>query len=131
MSYFSLIYLGIFSLIISVFSFFNIIYSYYFNLYLNLDTYYWSFILSLIVSILFYKIGESKEKPNIYNKIITKTLNDTKLLDEQRKISTSHYSQNHTWEKRVQKAKDVVKASIQRQDIVPINMVRDIHKTVK
>ncbi len=38
---------------------------------MNLDTYYWSFILSLIVSILFYKIGESKEKPNIYNKIIT------------------------------------------------------------
>ena len=38
---------------------------------------------------------------NLLDKIITKTLNDTKLLDEQRKISTSHYSQNHTWEKRV------------------------------
>ena len=44
MSYFSLIYLGIFSLIISVLSFFNIIYSYYFNLYLNLNTYYVSLI---------------------------------------------------------------------------------------
>jgi len=53
MSYFSLIYLGIFSLIISVLSFFNIIYSYYFNLYLNLDSYIYALILSLILGSIF------------------------------------------------------------------------------
>ena len=47
MSYFSLLYLGIFSLIISVLSFFNIVYSYYFNFYLNLDCYIYSLLVSL------------------------------------------------------------------------------------
>ncbi len=64
-------YLSFFFGLISVLSFFNIIYSYYLNLYLNLDTYYWSFILSLIVSILFYKLSGPKIKPSIYNKIFT------------------------------------------------------------
>ncbi len=64
-------YLSFFFGIIAVLSFFNIIYSYYLNLYLNLDTYYWTFILSLIVSILFYKFGIFEKKTNIYNKIIT------------------------------------------------------------
>ena len=52
-------------------SFFNIIYSYYLNLYLNLDTYYLSFIVSLIISILFYKLKVQEKKPNIYSKILT------------------------------------------------------------
>ena len=64
-------YLSFFFGLISVFSFFNIIYSYYLNLYLNLDTYYLSLILSLIVSILFYKIKIPEKKPNLYNKILT------------------------------------------------------------
>ena len=71
MSYFSLIYLGIFSLIISVLSFFNIIYSYYLNLYLNLDTYYISLISSLLIAIIFYNIKKSENKLSIYNKILT------------------------------------------------------------
>ena len=64
-------YLSFFFILISILSFFNIIYSYYLNLYLNLNTYYLSLISSLVVSILFYKIKLPKKKPNIYNKILT------------------------------------------------------------
>ncbi len=64
-------YLSFFFGLISVLSFFNIIYSYYLNLYLNLDTYYLSLILSLIISVLFYKIKIPEKKPNLYNKILT------------------------------------------------------------
>jgi len=64
-------YLSFFFGLITVLSFFNIIYSYYLNLYLNLDTYYWSFVISLIISILFYKISSPKIKTNIYSKILT------------------------------------------------------------
>ena len=63
-------YLSFFFGLISVFSFFNIIYSYYFNLYLNLNTYYFSFISSFIISILFYKIRSSDKKPSIFEKIL-------------------------------------------------------------
>mgnify|MGYP001168249175 CR=1 FL=1 len=68
---FQIRYLSFFFGLISVLSFFNIIYSYYLNLYLNLDTYYLTLILSIIIGILFYKIKLPKKKPNIYNKIIT------------------------------------------------------------
>ena len=64
-------YLSFFFGLISILSFFNIIYSYYLNLYLNLNTYYISLITSLILSILFYKIKITEKKPNIYNKILT------------------------------------------------------------
>ena len=63
-------FLSLFFGIISILSFFNIIYSYYLNLYLNLDTYYLSLIISLVISILFYKIGVT-EKIDIYKKILT------------------------------------------------------------
>ena len=71
MSYFSLIYLGVFSLIISVLSFFNIIYSYYFNLYLNLDSYIYSLILSLILGSIFLIKKKDNYKISIYHKILT------------------------------------------------------------
>ncbi|MFL2525155.1 MAG: TrkH family potassium uptake protein [Pelagibacteraceae bacterium] len=64
-------YLSFFFGLISVLSFFNIIYSYYLNLYLNLNTYYLSLVTSLTVSIFFYKIKIPENKPNIYNKILT------------------------------------------------------------
>ncbi len=64
-------YLSFFFGLISILSFFNIIYSYYFNLYLNLDTYYLSLVLSLIISILFYKIKFPKTKITIFDKILT------------------------------------------------------------
>ena len=64
-------YLSFFFGLISILSFFNIIYSYYLNLYLNLDTYYLSLIVSLLFSALFFKIAIPKKKPNIFNKILT------------------------------------------------------------
>ena len=64
-------YLSFFFGIISILSFFNIIYSYYLNLYLNLDTYYYSLITSLIVSIIFYKIKLTEKKISIFDKILT------------------------------------------------------------
>ena len=64
-------YLSFFFGLISILSFFNIIYSYYFNLYLNLNTYYFSLISSSIISIIFYKIKASKNKPSIFEKILT------------------------------------------------------------
>jgi len=71
MSLFRVKYLSFFFILISVFSFFNIIYSYYFNLYLNLNTYYVSLFSSLIVGLFFYKIKEVDRKPSIFEKIST------------------------------------------------------------
>ena len=64
-------YLSMFLALISVLSFFNVVYSYYFNLYLNLNTYFYTLIISSIISLLFYKIKISKDKPNIFDKILT------------------------------------------------------------
>ena len=64
-------YLSFFFLLISVFSFLNIIYSYYFNLYLNLNTYYLSLVISALIGFLFYKIDISDKKTTIFEKIIT------------------------------------------------------------
>ena len=64
-------YLSFFFGLISILSFFNIIYSYYLNLYLNLDTYYGSFLISLFVSIIFYKIKTTQKKLSIFDKILT------------------------------------------------------------
>ena len=72
MNYFKLIYLSIFFGIISILSFFNIIYSYYLNLYLNLNTYIYSFLASAFLAILFYFIKSNNEKKTtIYEKILT------------------------------------------------------------
>jgi trk system potassium uptake protein len=71
MSLFRVKYLSFFFGLVSVFSFFNIIYSYYFNLYLNLNTYYFSFLSSLMIAIIFYKIKLSAKKISIFEKILT------------------------------------------------------------
>ena len=71
MSLFRVKYLSFFFILVSVFSFFNIIYSYYFNLYLNLNTYYFSLFSSLIIGLLFYKIKEVDKKPSVFEKILT------------------------------------------------------------
>ena len=72
MNYFKLIYLSIFCGIISILSFFNIIYSYYLNLYLNLNTYVFTFFISLALTLLFYFINVKHEKKTtIYEKILT------------------------------------------------------------
>ena len=64
-------YLSFFFGLISILSLLNIVFSYYLNLYLNLNTYYLSFISSLFIGIIFYKIKVPDKKPNIYNKILT------------------------------------------------------------
>jgi len=64
-------YLSFFFGLISILSFFNIIYSYYFNLYLNLDTYYLSLFLSSLLAILFYSLKMSPKKTSIFQKILT------------------------------------------------------------
>ena len=64
-------YLSFFFGLISILSFFNIIYSYYFNLYLNLNTYYFSLIISLLISILFFKFKANEKKQSIFDKILT------------------------------------------------------------
>ncbi len=64
-------YLSFFFILISILCFFNIIYSYYLNFYLNLDTYYICFATSIIVSIVFYKIKIPEKKLSIFDKILT------------------------------------------------------------
>ncbi len=72
MNFFKFIYLSIFCGIISILSFFNIIYSYYLNLYLNLNTYFYTFILSFFLTILLYYCKSNDEKKTtIYEKIST------------------------------------------------------------
>ena len=71
MSQFRVKYLSFFLGLVSILSFFNIIYSYYFNLYLNLNTYYFSLICSLVIGISFYKIKNIEKKPTIFEKILT------------------------------------------------------------
>ena len=72
MSRFSFIYIGSFLLILSLFSFFNIIYSYYFNIFINIDAYTYTFTISLILGLfaIFFKKIEFK-KIIIYEKIAT------------------------------------------------------------
>ncbi len=68
---FDLRFLSFFFGLVSLFSFFNILYSYYFNLYLNLDTYYISFFVSLGISVLFFIIKVPNKKLSIFDKILT------------------------------------------------------------
>ena len=71
MNVFGLRYFGIFFLIISFFSFFNIIYSYYFNLLSNLDNYILTFILTLISGLFLIIFNKYKyEKINLFERIL-------------------------------------------------------------
>ena len=72
MSRFSLIYIGSFLILLSIFSFFNIIYSYYFDLFLSVDAYKYTFFISSILGVflIFYNKFQIK-KIFIYEKIIT------------------------------------------------------------
>ena len=67
----SLNFLGFFLILISILSFINIIYSYYFNLYLNIDTYFYTLLFSLFFGVTFLFIKKKDLKINIYNKILT------------------------------------------------------------
>ncbi len=64
-------YLSFFFALIGILSFLNVIYSYYLNLYLNLNTYYISLISSLLIALVFYKFEINKTKISIFDKIST------------------------------------------------------------
>jgi len=64
-------YLSFFFAVISLLSFFNIIYSYYLNFYLNLNTYYYCLIASIFLSVLFFKVKSGEKKFSIFDKILT------------------------------------------------------------
>ena len=71
MNIFGIKYFGIFFLIISFFSFFNIIYSYYFNLLNNLSSYIFTFSISLIVGLFLILFKKYKyEKINLFERIL-------------------------------------------------------------
>ncbi len=71
MNIFSLKYFGIFFLIISFFSFFNIIYSYYFNLLNNLSSYIFTFSITLIIGLFLILFKKYKyEKINLFERIL-------------------------------------------------------------
>ena len=68
---FTHLYLGVFSLSISILSFLNILYCYYFKLYLNINSFIFIFIVTLFFgSIIFFKKKDLK-KISIYQKILT------------------------------------------------------------
>ena len=69
MSKFILNYLGLFFILLSVLSFFNIVYSYYFNLYLNINTYFYTFLISFIIGLISFFYRNLDTKVNIYQKI--------------------------------------------------------------
>ncbi len=71
MNRFALNYLGFFFILLSLFSFFNIIYSYYFNLYLNIDTYFFTFLISAVVGGISFIKKKIEIKITIYSKIFT------------------------------------------------------------
>ena len=71
MNIFSLKYFGFFFLIISFFSFFNIIYSYYLNLLNNLSNYIFTFIITLIVGLFLMLFKKYKyEKIKLFERIL-------------------------------------------------------------
>ena len=64
-------YLSFFFGLISILSLLNVVYSYYLNLYLNLNTYYISFFVSLAIGLFFFKFEKVKLKITIFDKILT------------------------------------------------------------
>ena len=71
MNTFGLKYFGIFFLVISFFSFFNIIYSYYFNLLNNLSNYILTFTVTLIIGLVLTIFKKYRfEKINLFERIL-------------------------------------------------------------
>jgi trk system potassium uptake protein TrkH len=72
MTKFSTLYISSFLFLVSIFSFFNIIYSNYFDIFFNIENYIYTFFLSLILGglLLFYNRKNNK-KITLYEKIFT------------------------------------------------------------
>ncbi len=68
---FSQLYLGIFSLFISFLSFLNIIYCYYFDLFLDIGSFFSVFLISLFFGSLIFFKKKNLKKTSIFEKILT------------------------------------------------------------
>ena len=66
----SFVYIGSFSLILALLAFFNIIYSYYFEIFYNIEIYTYTITISLIFSSLYFLKKNDFKKISIYEKII-------------------------------------------------------------
>ena len=72
MNKFSFLYIGAFLILLSIFSFFNIIYSYYFSIFLNIDSYTYTFIICSLLGLFLIFFSKKKlKKTTIYEKITT------------------------------------------------------------
>ena len=71
---FTHLYLGIFSLFVSALSFLNILYCYYFKLYLNINNFIFIFIVSLLLGLVIFFNKKYIKKISIYQKILTVVL---------------------------------------------------------
>tara|TARA_Y200000002_G_scaffold135321_1_gene111559 strand:- start:21 stop:1427 length:1407 start_codon:yes stop_codon:yes gene_type:complete len=70
MFFFNIYYLRFFTSLISILCFFNILYSYYFNLYLNVDSYFYTLLISSIPLVSYFIKKKEVFKINIYEKIL-------------------------------------------------------------
>ena len=68
---FSIYYLRFFNILIACLSFLNILYSYYFDLYLNVDSYFYTLLISVIPLVSFIILKKKEIKISIYTKIIS------------------------------------------------------------
>ena len=68
---FTHLYIGVFSLFTSLFSFLNIIYCYYFKLYLNINSFIFILLVSLLIGSLILFRKKNLKKVTIYQKILT------------------------------------------------------------
>ena len=68
---FSIYYLRFFNILIACLCFLNILYSYYFDLYLNVDSYFYTFLISIIPILSFFFIKKKEVKISVYTKIIS------------------------------------------------------------
>ena len=68
---FSQLYLGIFSLFISFLSFLNIIYCYYFDLFLDIGSFFFLFLITLFFGSLIFFKRKNFKKTSIFEKILT------------------------------------------------------------
>ncbi len=67
----SFIYIGLFCFILALLSFFNIIYSYYFEIFNNIEIYTYTLIISLLLSLLYFTKKKDLKKITLYEKIIS------------------------------------------------------------
>ena len=68
---FSIYYLRFFNILISFLCFLNILYSYYFDLYLNVDSYFYTLIFTIIPLFSFFFFKKSDFKISVFTKIVS------------------------------------------------------------